>query len=389
MKLNPPRRLTVLAAVAALSLTGTAFAGGHHHKHAKFAAAGTDEAAGAVYVASNAASGNEILIYSRSGQGNLTPDGSVATGGNGTGAGLGNQGGLVLSDNERYLYVVNAGSNSISALEVSPFGLNLIGTYPSGGMVPVSIALDRDLLYVVNAGGGAGDEDNVSGFTINRGDGSLAPISGSTRPLSAVSTGPAEAAFTKDGHFVIVTEKATNTIDVFPVMPDGTLDSAISQASVGMTPFGFDVDKRGRVFVSEAFGGGADASAVTSYDLDDFGTLTAIDPSVPTTETAACWFLIGPDGRYGYTTNTGSGTITGYKIKPNGRLIRIDDDGVTGVSMGGPIDLDFNGSGQYLYTLNASASTISAFRVNRGHGSLNEIEVITGLPAGANGLAAR
>ncbi len=44
---------------------------------------------GAVYTMSNATTGNRILVFERATNGSLKPSGSVATGGSGTGAGLG------------------------------------------------------------------------------------------------------------------------------------------------------------------------------------------------------------------------------------------------------------------------------------------------------------
>ena len=47
---------------------------------------------GAVYTLSNAAGGNEVLVYERSANGALAFQGSYPTGGLGRGAGLGSQG---------------------------------------------------------------------------------------------------------------------------------------------------------------------------------------------------------------------------------------------------------------------------------------------------------
>ena len=94
------------------------------------------QAPGAVYTMSNDAVENTVLVFARSANGNLTLDDEVATGGQGTGAGLGNQGGVILSEGKRFLFVVNAGSNDISVLAVLPWGLKLLGTYDSGGCVP-------------------------------------------------------------------------------------------------------------------------------------------------------------------------------------------------------------------------------------------------------------
>src|SRR5262249_38716809 len=68
---------------------------------------------GAVYTMTNAVP-NAVVVYSRSADGSLTPASQVLTGGNGTGIGLGNQGGVVLSQNKRWLFAVNGGSNHVS-----------------------------------------------------------------------------------------------------------------------------------------------------------------------------------------------------------------------------------------------------------------------------------
>src|SRR3954462_8896539 len=56
-----------------------------------------DGVVGAAYSISNATAGNELLVYSRSADGSLTPAGSVPTGGIGTGSGLASQGAVTLT----------------------------------------------------------------------------------------------------------------------------------------------------------------------------------------------------------------------------------------------------------------------------------------------------
>jgi hypothetical protein len=53
---------------------------------------------GTVYTQSNSPAGNAVLAFSRAGDGTLTAQGSYPTGGTGTGANLGSQGAVVLSD---------------------------------------------------------------------------------------------------------------------------------------------------------------------------------------------------------------------------------------------------------------------------------------------------
>jgi 6-phosphogluconolactonase (cycloisomerase 2 family) len=347
------------------------------------------EAAGAVYVATNGAAGNHILVYDRVPSGQLTFVDAVDTGGSGTGAGLGNQGGLRMTDDGKFLLVVNAGSHDVSVLRVTLQGLAVTDRIGSGGLRPVSIAISGRLVYVLNAGGSIGDVDNVSGFRLSR-DGHLQPINGSTRSLSDTSTAPAQVEFSPDGSLLVVTEKGPDTIGVYPVSDTGLLGAGAFYASSGTTPFGFSFGKRGQMFVSEAWGAAPNASTVSSYDFSDSGQLLSLDPIVPNTETAACWLVVTNSGRYLYVTNTGSSTISGYGIRPDGTLALLDADGATAPTGAGssPIDLAFSIDDQYLYALSGGVNTITIFR-SLPHGKLQPMGMVGGLPAGTNGLVAR
>ena len=111
---------------------------------------------------------------------------------------------------------------------------------------------------------------------------------------------------------------------------------------------------------------------------------------MPTTQTAACWTAVTPNGRYVYVTNTGSGSISGYRVDFEGAIALLNDDGRTGDTGSGstPIDVVITDSGRYLYNLNSGTHTIGAFRI-QSDGSLTRLPFVGGLPAGTNGLAAR
>src|SRR5512133_3151970 len=121
-----------------------------------------EERAGALYTMDNAAEGNNVLAFQRNEHGTVVSTGSFATGGTGTGtaAGLPSQGSVFLSRDGRWLFVCNAGSSDISVLAVSGQRLTLTDRVASGGRMPPSLALRHNLLYVLNAGGLAGDKDN-------------------------------------------------------------------------------------------------------------------------------------------------------------------------------------------------------------------------------------
>ena len=67
---------------------------------------------GMVFTSSNDAAGNELLVYARRADGGLTHGHACSTGGLGSGAGLGSQGAVTLSRDGRYVFVVNAQSNT-------------------------------------------------------------------------------------------------------------------------------------------------------------------------------------------------------------------------------------------------------------------------------------
>jgi len=341
-----------------------------------------NSALGAVYTTSNDAAGNAVLTFERFADGHLSPGGIVATGGLGTGSGLGNQGALRFTPDERWLLAVNAGSNSVSVLAVGERSLVLADIAASGGDQPISVTAHGDLAYVVNAG-----SESIAGFRLDT-QGHLHPLAGSIRPLGATGVQPAEVGFSPDGNFLVVTEKAANQIAVFPVDRDGLAGAPLIQNAAGVTPFGFAFGKRGQLLVSEAFGGASNASATTSYNLGSDGILTVISGSAADNQTSNCWTAIAPNGRYAYVANTGSGTVSGYRIEFDGHLELIDADGVTGVTGGKPADLAFSDDGQFLYALAGQPSTITAFHV-QADGSLSSLPSVSGLPATANGLATR
>ncbi len=346
------------------------------------ALASTANAQGLLFAATNATAGNEVVTWTRDAQGQFTLLNSFATGGTGTGAGLGSQGAVTLSSDNRWLLAVNAGSDDVSVFRVVPTGLMLTDTEPSGGTMPISVTISGDLVYVLNAG----VPNNVSGFTLSL-NGTLTPIPSSTETLSAASTNPAQVEFSPLGDRLVVTEKDTNIIDTFSIAPDGTLFGLVSHASAGITPFGFGFAGTDHLIVSEAFMGNTDASALSSYHIAT-GNFTTVSASVATTETAACWIAVTNNGRFVYTTNTGSDSITGYSVGVGGALTVLTPGGVTATTGDAPTDMAFSFRSRFLYALNSMSGTISTFERD-AQGTLTAVGSPAGaLPAGATGLAA-
>ncbi len=344
-------------------------------------AAASNGRPGAVYTLTNAASGNAVVEYDRAADGSLAPGGTFDTGGLGSGESLGSQGAIALSQDNRWLFAVNAGSNEISSFAVRPGELKRVDKIPSGGSAPISLAVYHNLLYVLNSGGSG----NITGFLVGP-NGRLFAIPASTRLLSnkgqGSAPGPAQIAFSPDGRSLIVTEKNTNRIDSYAVA--GVLPLRLKvNASSGETPFGFAFNNKGVLIVSEATTG-----ALSSYHVSE-AEVKVISASVVDNQTAACWVAVTGNGKYAYTTNAGSGSISGYAVSPQGKLTLLNADGRTGVTGDNshPTDMGLSANSQFLYTLDNGSNAISAFKVN-ADGSLTSLGD-TPAPAGAAGLAAR
>jgi 6-phosphogluconolactonase len=358
----------LLASFATLALPFTSFA--------------QNDSPGAVYTLSNAVNGNRVVAFSRSSSGDLTPAGTYPTGGQGTGAGLGSQGALALTDDGRWLLAVNAGSNQLSVFSVRNDALVLTDIAPSGGQRPISVAVADNLVYVLNAGGAVGASDNISGFYLSQ-KGELHPLPGSTRALSAANVGPAQVSFGLRGDVLIVTEKTTNLISGFAVNDTGLAGAVMTTPSSGAVPFGFAISSKGYLFVSEAPG-----SALSSYQLNADGTVDVITPSLANHQGAACWVVLSKNEKYAYTANAATDSISGYRIENDGTVTLLHSNGLTAVAGDSPIDLAVTNNGRYLYSLNAASRTIVGFQMVHD-GSLVHVDGIGGLPAGAAGLIAR
>jgi 6-phosphogluconolactonase (cycloisomerase 2 family) len=184
---------------------------------------------------------------------------------------------------------------------------------------------------------------------------------------------------------LVVTERESNMIVTYHVGEDGLAYGPIAQTSAGMTPYGFEFTPDGALIVSEAAGGEDNASAVSSYMITD--TLTVVSASVPTEQTAACWLIVSKDGKFAYSSNAGSNSISSYAIGEDGSLTLLESiAGATGEEAGA-LDMGMSEDGSYLYVLSARTRSVIAFEV-QADGSLESVGAFGGLPAGSYGLAA-
>ena len=342
---------------------------------------------GHVYVNDNTAGANTIGAFDRHADGTLTPQAGspFAAGGAGTGAGLASQGALQISPDGRFLVAADAGSNQISVLRIRGNGsLKLVpgGVVPSGGVLPVSIAIHGDLVYVANSGSGG---SNYTGFRLHH-SGRLAPIAGSAVALPDGSQ-PGDVLFNGDGTKLAGTRVGTSQIDSFTVGPGGLLTAAPGSPfpAQGLGPFGsqFRPTNPDQLFVSNAHNAGAGSGTVSAFSDAADGTLAPIGSSpFADLQTAPCWVEISHNGRFLFTVNTGSGSISRYRITHGGALILLGSTAVKASGGVGAVDARLSPDGRTLYVDESKIGAVGALAVHGG--GLTELASSpVSLPAGA------
>ena len=370
---------------------------------------------------------NEIVAYSRLRNGELREIGVYETGGLGenirnSGANpLASQDPLIVSNDKRFVFAVNAGSESISSfviqkdMTLEPASLDVSTAGATNGQNPISLTQSKQFLYVANTGAYFDefgneltrlpadrnrDNSSIIGFVIGK-DGTLSELDGSEIPDIAANAGSIE--FSSDGSAIYITERRTNRILTVAMTSEGLparddngepiISEFVSQTD---QPFGTDlfVNNRGvEVFVvSEGNNGAPGLSALSSYTVSEDSSLapgslsTGVEGDPLTTGfTFGCWVEIadGPFGDFAFVSNTPDGTITSYRINNDGTLNRLESEagnaGIEGddTQNGGGV-LDAEVAYPFLYQVVNNDSRIAQWRIDRD-GSLErmlDVEIV-------------
>lgn len=196
-----------------------------------------------------------------------------------------------------------------------------------------------------------------------------------------------------------MTEKLTNLLDVYRISEDGRLSAASTVASVGAIPFGmaFNPANAQQFIVTDAAGGPNNTGAATAYRLAH-GAVSLINGPVFDFQVAPCWLVITNDGRYAYTSNADSLTISGYSIAANGAISLLTPNGATATAPQGtfPLEEGLSRDSHFLYVLDSrlllptpGPATLLGYSINND-GSLSSVidPANFALPLSAIGLAA-
>ena len=351
---------------------------------------------GVVYAMTNASSGNQILVFARDRGGRLQPlpFARASTGGRGASDNaaidpLGSQHSLVYDAATESLFAVNAGDNTVSVLDTGPFGLrlHLRARVPSGGFIPVSLAVSGDRLYVLNAGG----TGSVTTFSIDA-HGVPTEVASLDLGLQPQATAPPFDQVPAPGQVgvdalarrLIVTHAGGQELLVAALDDDGVPTGPLTATPTpGAGTFSFDVTPYGTILVAEAA-----SSSVSAFDPAAVNApLTLTASAVGTGQAATCWIVVHRAG-FAYVANTGSGTLSLYRYTRTGHLAL--EQAVAANVNGAPTDLTLADGGGFLYALDGARGAIAGFAIDASSGALNPVETQGSLPAaGIQGIASR
>jgi 6-phosphogluconolactonase len=377
---------------------------------------GTQGAKGGwVFTATNNPGGNAVLVFKRAADGTLTQTATVSTGGKGIASEppfgfpiVDSSGSLNVTSNGKLLFVVNAGSNTVTSFRITSSGLKRASVVSSHGKLPISLASSGNTLYTVN-----GISKNIYGWTFTS-NGVLHPIAASNRKLTAVTPAgkkdkvgvAAGIGFTADGAVVAVTQRGLprtyGEIDTFAIGQGGGAGKSQAYATKGVAnPFGFSavgkylvVSNAGLVKTpSGAAPNPADFSqftgSVATYKVSDSGKVSFVG-NASSGGRAACWLIITKNGKTAITTNTlsagtpptggptsGQGAVVSFSIAPNGKLHLLKQ---ANTSPGFPGDEAFSSDNKYLYVSVPSiivpgGSHLEVYKLGPG-GSMTHIQTV-------------
>jgi 6-phosphogluconolactonase len=352
----------------------------------------------ALYSATNNPAGNAVVWFRRAANGKITQKGTVKTGGKGIAAQQpfgfpieDSSGSIALTSDGKLLFVPNAGDNTISAFQITAKGPKLVDRVTSGGILPVSMTIHKNTLYILNEVSGT-----IFGYHFSK-TGFLTPIVNSERALSTVGNlgVSAQIGFDPSGKTLVVSQRALpaakGTIDTFKVNRDGSTGPATPIKADDANPFGFAFAGERLIISNVGFVATPPGvmpnptdpaqfnGTTSSYNLS--GTTLTLNNTASTNARAACWVVVTKDKKFAFVVNTlsdsvphtgsGQGSISRYSIGSDGKLTLLGPNAST-TPGGFPGDEALSSGGKYLYVLTPfvmgqNKSHLDVFSVSGGN----------------------
>ena len=295
-----------------------------------------------VYVNANPDGNNGVEAFRRDRTtGRLTRINRFSTGGQGFEAVAG-FGSNAIATNGQYVFAVNPGSNTVSSMRIGTDGaLTLVGQQPTNGVYPVTLTVNRDLLYVGNAGyspGTAGQaiaQGSYQGFRVGS-DGALTPLNCPVVRTDVNATGgfTSGMVLNTDNTLFVGTVLLGDTVHYYNVDTNGCLTNPKTMTGLG-GPFSviYRPGAPRELYVTVALpqfyaAPSSLAPGIARFDVDPTAaTLTqrSIYEDADKSDTALrdpCWVLFSPDGQRFWTSSFIPRSMNLFTIDSQGQIQR-------------------------------------------------------------------
>ncbi len=306
----------------------------------------------------------DVQSFSITGSGALTADTAVA--------GVGGQPTAILL-NRHHAYVLNSASlsqpGSITELNVGGKGAlsaartatalsntTLSATPPATGLNPSAMATDpaNKFVFVANRG-----SNSVSVYQVDSSTGLLTEVSGSPFTTGALPSGVAATSGA-----IIVANQGAGTVSVYTFDQNGKLTLAGAPVAAGTAPGSVDVDSSGKlVYVADSAG-----NAVVAFTLSG-NTLSAVAGSPFGAGTAPVHVRVA--GSNLFVANAGSNNISVFAINTSSGVLTAASGSPFGAGTA-PVYTAAGNSGKTLFVANQGSNNISVFQVGSG-GALSAV----------------
>ena len=269
----------------------------------------------------------------------------------------------------RFVYVVNNGSNDVSAYRVDPASgalAPIAGSPFPAGNTPDSIAVDPTgrFAYVSNLG-----DATVSAYTINRTTGALEIVSGSPFPTGQ---GPTSVAIDPSSSFVYVTNGTGGSVSVYTVdAGSGALKNASSSPfATGSSPSFVLVEPLDDYAYVANLADATISVFLIDIVLDGTGTLTPIMGSPFATDPGPRSLAVDSSDRYLYVANATSNTLSGLNI---GTGVPSAVSGSPNATESMPTSVAIDPLDRFVYVANQGSNNVSAFALDATTGALSPL----------------
>lgn len=327
----------------------------------EFLMADTATVTNAVYIIQNPDGPNHIAAYIQDpNTGNLSLLGQYGTGGRGSTLVHGDTSHALVSDGT-HLFTVNSGDNTITVFNILRNGaLNSLGTFNSQGHRPVSLAIHKNVLYVLNQGS---KEANIEGlltaFKIES-NGTLTVIQTSyafppkSLPVD-VLTSP------RDGLISVSLHDAMK-LEIFRMTPAGI--ELASTARMGLPPYGGvtlppsnPVIARSPI-LGDLFFVTLDSEkqpGVATIRSSATGKKNKIQKSTRHVLKDPCWAAVNPQGNRIWVSSFEKRILSLYTLGRTGAYRWVSDNVDIAEGPGG-LDVSTSGDGAYVFRLRGFAT---------------------------------